>query len=107
MKNITLIIMLLLGSQAYAAPHPCTTDAIGRAKKLLELHFGADDRIEIDKSVSNVKPIRNPAAKNQTFDVLEVWGNIYKGQYRMRFIYARVQNECVLMGQEILEYSKL
>jgi hypothetical protein len=36
-----------------------------------------------------------------------VWGNIYKGQYRMRFIYARQQKECVLMGQEIIEYAKL
>ena len=109
MKQAVLILMLLLGSQAYAAPapHHCSTDAVERAKKLLELHFGVDDRIEINPSVALQRPIKNPAQKSQIFDVLEVWGNIYKGQYRMRFVYAREQKECVLMGQEILEYAKL
>ena len=51
--------------------------------------------------------MRNPANRLQRFDVLEVWGRIYKGQYRMRFIYARIPNECVLMGQEVLEYAAL
>jgi len=37
--------------------------------------------------------------------VLEVWGHIYKGQYRMRLIYARSPKDCVLVGQEILEYA--
>ena len=27
--------------------------------------------------------------------------------YRMRFIYARVPGECVLMGQEVLEFASL
>jgi hypothetical protein len=108
MKNLILSMILLLSSPAYAAPaHPCSADAVERAKKLLALHFGQDDRIEIDPSVSVIKPIKNPASKSQIFDVLEVWGNIYKGQYRMRFIYARQQKECVLMGQEIIEYAKL
>jgi hypothetical protein len=39
--------------------------------------------------------------------VLEVWGRIYKGQYRLRLIYARIPNECVLMGQEVIEYASL
>ena len=63
--------------------------------------------MEIDKSVKELTPIRNPANKKQLFDVLEVWGYIYKGQYRMRLIYARLPGECVLMGQEILEYASL
>ena len=101
--------MLLLGSSAYAAPsaHHCSTDAVEHAKKLLELHFGVDDRIAVDPSVAILKPIKNPANKNQIFEVLEVWGNIYKGQYRMRFIYAREPKECVLMGQEIIEFANL
>jgi hypothetical protein len=39
------------------------------------------------------------------FDVLEVWGYIYKAEYRMRFIYAQIPDSCVLMGQEIIEAS--
>jgi hypothetical protein len=39
--------------------------------------------------------------------VLEVWGYIYKGRYRMRFIYFHFGKSCILMGQEILEYAKL
>jgi len=39
--------------------------------------------------------------------VLEVWGNIYKGQYRMHLIYAQMKGECLLMGQEILAFSNL
>ena len=39
------------------------------------------------------------------FDVLEVWGHIYKADYRMRFIYAQIPGSCLLMGQEIIEAS--
>ena len=56
--------------------------------------------------MKTVAPIRNPSNRAQRFDVLEVWGHIYKGDYRMRFIYAQTQKECVLMGQEILEYAR-
>ena len=48
-----------------------------------------------------------PPTRAQRFDVLEVWGHIYKGDYRMRLIYARIPEECVLMGQEVLEYASL
>jgi hypothetical protein len=88
-------------------PHRCSTAAIEQAQKLLTFHFGPDGRIEIDKSVKVLAPVRNPANRAQRFDVLEVWGHIYKGDYRMRLIYARLPNECVLMGQEVLEYASL
>lgn len=93
---------------AAAAPtHPCAGTATEQAKKLLEFHFGPDSRSETSKTVKLLSPRVNPANKKQLFDVLEVWGYIYKGQYRMRFIYARLPGECVLMGQEILEYASL
>ena len=108
MRRLAFLLILLLSGPSYAAPaHHCANDATERAKKLLTLHFGVDDRIAIDPAVTQLKPLRNPANKKQWFDVLEVWGNIYKGQYRMRFIYAREPSECVLMGQEILEYANL
>jgi hypothetical protein len=88
-------------------PHHCSAAASEQAQKLLVFHFGQDNRIEIDKAVKTLAPIRNPANRAQRLDVLEVWGHIYKGEYRMRFIYAQSAKECLLMGQEILEYASL
>lgn len=105
---VTAVGFLAWSNFAFAQPeHHCVGAATEQAKKLLEFHFGPDRRSEIAKSVKVRPAIRNPANKKQLFDVLEVWGYIYKGQYRMRFIYARLPSECVLMGQEILEYANL
>jgi hypothetical protein len=107
-QSTTWAMLLFLSSLAYAEPaHHCSSAATEQAKKLLAFHFGPDTRIEIDKLVRVLDPIHNPANKKQLFDVLEVWGHIYKGQYRMRFIYARLPGECILMGQEVLEYTSL
>src|SRR6187200_1891590 len=109
--GIALTLASVAGAQSSSAPtqktHRCATAAIAQPPKLLTFHFGPDARIEIDKSVKVLAPIRNPANRAQRFDVLEVWGHIYKGDYRMRLIYARLPNECVLMGQEVLEYASL
>jgi hypothetical protein len=107
MKGIFFLILLSISSFNHANPvHPCATQARQQAKKLLEFHFGADERIAIDDKVAVLKPLKNPAGKGK-FDVLEVYGYIYKGTYRMHFIYGQVQNECVLVGQEILELTNL
>lgn len=101
-------VLLALSSLVFATPlHSCSGAATEQAKKLLAFHVGSDNLIEIDKAVKELAPIHNPANKKQLFDVLEAWGYLYKGQYRMRFIYARQTGECVLMGQEILEYASL
>ena len=112
MKQILYTILLValsgMGDLVYAnTSHRCAADAIERAPKLLELHFGVDDRMSIDEEVKVVAPIKNPANKEQQFDVLELWGHIYKGRYRMHFIYAQIEGDCVLMGQEILEFADL
>jgi hypothetical protein len=87
--------------------HRCARHALKQAKKLLEFHFGgSDDRMEIEQVAKPVHPVKNPAGKDK-YDVLEVWAWIYKGRYRMHFIYGNAGNECVLMGQEILEYANL
>ena len=87
--------------------HRCAPAAREQAKKLLTFHVGGDERIEIDTAVRTLVSMRNPANRLQRFDVLEVWGRIYKGQYRLRLIYARIPKECVLMGQEVVEYASL
>jgi hypothetical protein len=107
--RITLILILCAFSNSIhaAPPPPCSTEARAQAKKLLAFHVGNDDRIEIDPDVSALASIRNPANKKQQFAVLEVWGHIYKGNYRMRFMYYRPADSCTLMGQEILEFANL
>jgi hypothetical protein len=105
-----VVLLALMGScfLARAADPPCAAKAIDSARKLLTFHAGADDRIEIDKTVKKLPSIRNPESPNQRFDVLEVWGYIYKGKYRMRLIYYNSPaTSCLLMGQEVLEYARL
>ncbi|MBL6987396.1 MAG: hypothetical protein ISR72_10235 [Methylobacter sp.] len=107
MKYALLSILLVTSPFAVAKPvHHCSTDAVIQAKRLLDFHFGIDDRTEIDPHVTVLKPIKNPAGKGK-FDVLEVYGHIYKGTYRMHFIYGRIAGQCLLIGQEILEITNL
>jgi hypothetical protein len=107
-KNMRLAAILLLLSTvvATAQTHHCAKDAVEKAMPLLKLHFDQAEKLEnagIDDQVRVLVPIK--ALKgNGKFDVLEVWGHIYKADYRMRFIYAQGKG-CTLMGQEILEAS--
>lgn len=104
-----LVFLSLIGacSFSYAADIPCAARTIDRAKQLLTFHTGPDDRMTIDKTVKQLPSIRNPEDPSQKFDVLETWGYIYKGSYRMRFIYYNSPPaSCLLMGEEILEYAR-
>src|SRR5947209_1086696 len=101
MKSLAAAIVVLIFSAAAGraqAPHPCAADAIARGTPLLKLHFGETDRVEnlsVDDKIIVLAPVR--ALKgNGRFDVLEVWGYIYKARYRMRFIYAQMKGSCVL-----------
>ena len=105
-RTAVLLALCATGGIASAAPQ-CVAEAVVQAKKLLVFHFGPDDRIEIDPAAKELAPIRNPADKTQQFKVLEVWGTIYKGSYRMRLIYYPLKGDCVLMGQEVLELARL
>lgn len=103
-----LTLSTLSQAQEIKSSLQCKSQAIQQAAKLLEFHFGPDDRIEISEDVKALPSIINPRNKKQRFDVIEVWGYIYKGEYRMRFeYYSGHKNECILMGQEILEYANL
>jgi hypothetical protein len=109
-RHITLFILLLASSAGYTAETPsCASDAIARAKPLLSLHFyGEEERLSIADQAKELPSILNPANPKQRLRVYEVWGFIYKGQYRMRFIYhASAVTGCVLMGQEILQYARV
>jgi len=101
---IAALISALAPAAAFA--HPCDADAIKRGMPLLKLHYEADElaNASVDNTVKELPPIKALKGKGK-FDVLEVWGHIYKADYRMRFIYAQVSGSCLLMGQEILEAS--
>ncbi|MES2034276.1 MAG: hypothetical protein V4466_08890 [Pseudomonadota bacterium] len=107
---ITAALAAITATAAQAAPAPrCAADAIKRAKPLLTLHFEDDSTavnptISIGDEVKSLPPIKALKGTGK-FDVLEVWGYIYKAEYRMRFLYAQIPDECVLMGQEVLEAS--
>jgi hypothetical protein len=110
MTRHALVLLLLAGScAAHATEGPsCASDALSHAAPLLTLHFGEGDRISIGDEAKELPSIRNPANPRQRLKVYEVWGYIYKGQYRMRFIYhASEVSGCTLVGQEILEYARV
>ncbi|WP_343718205.1 hypothetical protein, partial [Inquilinus sp.] len=98
-------LLAAAGAARAEAVHPCSAHAVDHARKLLAFHFGETDMTEtVDdtaKQVGTIKALRGSGR----FDVLEVMGYIYKGEYRMHFIYAQIPGDCVLMGQEILEAS--
>lgn len=99
--------MMAASTTINASEPMCSKVAIIQAKKLLIFHFGEDDRIGIDSIARELPSIQNPANKKQRFQVLEVGGQIYRGQYRMRLIYYHLGNSCLLMGQEILELADI
>lgn len=99
--------LLGLAGIASAKPPECIAPAIAQARKLLNFHADGDDRIAIDDKVKELPSLKNPADAQQRFQVLEVWGYIYKARYRMRLIYAPMGGSCTLMGQEVLEFAKL
>jgi len=103
LSSLTLLASV---SASLAAPaHHCAADAVKQGEALLKFHSGNDERAKVDpdsvKQIGTVKAL----VGNGRFDVLEVEGWIYKGDYRMRLIYAQMPGECALMGQEIFERS--
>ena len=101
-----LFVALMLATAPGAANAACAGDAIDRATRLLQLHAadGEDIAVTIGDVVKTLPPIKALAGKGK-LDVLEVRGYIYKAEYRMRFIYAQIPDQCLLMGQEIIEMS--
>jgi hypothetical protein len=92
-------------ASATSPGHPCTAEAAEQALKLLRFHTDGDERAAVFKErarhIGTVKALRGTSR----FDVIEVPGGVYKADYRLRLIYARIGDRCVLMGQEVLEES--
>ena len=101
----SLFLLIGLAPAQAASPHRCTAAAIKQAEKLLAFHSDNDDRATVDSNSAHVIGTVGALMGKGRFDVIEVEGSIYKGNYRMRLIYAQIPDTCVLMGQEILEAS--
>jgi hypothetical protein len=103
-----LAVTASFGGRATANEHVCASDARNRAKALIHFHLpDIGHPVGIGEKVETLPPLPNPAASGQIFDVLQLWADVYKARYRVRFIYARLPGSCLLMGQEILEYARL
>ena len=100
------LLLIVAPAAVRAQTHACSADAVAKATQLLRFHGNVEttEPVDVGKQVKVLPPIK--ALKgNGRFDVLEVWGHIYKADYRMQLIYAQIKGSCLLMGQEILEAS--
>ena len=100
-------LSLLWSAPSWAAPLQCHAEAVARADQLLKYHRDNDDRAYVEPEVKVLPSIVNPVKKKQRFMVLEVMGYIYKAAYRMRIIYSPLGDQCILMGEEVLQLSRL
>ncbi|WP_261641502.1 hypothetical protein [Erwinia mallotivora] len=110
LKNIVAAALMVTVFNSFGAAEKssmtCKENALKDAKKLLSFYRDNDDRISIEEKVTPLNRLNNPQNNYQKFDVLETWGYIYKGKYRMRFTYYP-EADCALMGEDILEYADL
>lgn len=101
------VLVLATHLMAFAGEPKCAGAAVERSKQLLAFHFGPDDRIEVDRKVKELSPMPSPVNPNENLEVLELWGYVYKGRYRIRMIYDQTSTvRCVLMGEEILDFGR-
>lgn len=116
MKFAIVILFVLLSFNASAKlEHTCSSDAAKQAKKLLIFHInsGLGSEIDIENEMgfeepSVQKPIKNPTNPKQKLEVFEVIGYVNPhGEYRMKLIFFKMPNGCLLMGQEILEHANI
>lgn len=106
-KNALILLLFLVSPSCFSAPLQCEANALAQAEKLLAFHSDGDNRAALASHARALPSIINPANKKQRFLVLEVMGYVYKGNYRMRFLYYPMNGDCMLMGQEILELSSV
>lgn len=106
---LTIILCSFFLDAAHATRLTCLDVAIEKAPKLIEFHFGSLNgfNVEIDSdSAKNLKQIKNPADSSENLAIVEIWGSVYKGNYRTRFIFSTKNGGCLLVGQEVIEVDR-
>lgn len=115
MKLLSFGLTLLLSASALAGTPYCASLVKAPAIKLFALHYelsDADAANSISDEVTELAPIRSPDGKRK-YSVLQTDAYIGKmGYYRIRMIFAVLgknspKEDCILMGQEILDMSSL
>jgi hypothetical protein len=99
-----MLTLLILAAASPPSSVPCAADARVQALRLLRFHSDDERAAIMPSSVRRIGTVAALAGKHR-FDVVEVQGYVYKADYRLRLIYARMAGDCVLMGQEVLEAS--
>ena len=108
-----LVVLFFFTATVFGAPagasssHRCAADAVTQSKRFLTFYLhldeaGAAESWSVDDSASQIGSVQ-AIRGTQRYHVLEVWGRVYKGHYRMRFLYALTDGACTLMGEEIME----
>jgi len=105
---LTLASASMAHAETVSSSTACSSEAVAQARKLMAFHVGMDEPdMRVDGAAKPLTSIVNPKDRKQRFDVLEVRGYWYKAEYRMRLEYYRIGDECILVGQEILELASL
>jgi hypothetical protein len=103
-ERLAIFVLIFYSVTLFAYPQDrCDSETRSRAESLLALHSDSKDDLTIESKVKHLKPVKDPIGKSK-LKVDEVWGHIDKVKYRMRFFYQVVGDQCVLAGQEILEF---
>jgi hypothetical protein len=113
--SLLMAATLLSATMAQAKPNFCAGEVKASAAKLVALHYEMDQDMALsmmDDQVTELPSLRSPDKKRR-YTVLET--NAYPGKMgslRVRMIYAILGNsnpkqDCILMGQEILDMSSL
>jgi len=120
MKLLTLLLAIFLSVSVNAKPNFCASQVKEPAAKLFAHYRGVRYRVvnaNKDEPYTMGKIIELPSIaapdKKLRYTVLETTALVGKmGEYRMRFIFAILghtnpKQDCILMGEEILDMSSL
>jgi hypothetical protein len=108
MKTIAALVTSLLFTLSFSSfaaekksAETCKTQAISEAKNSwpsIVIMMTGRELMAISPRWQKSKTRKT----NHNISMYCRYGNIYKGKYRMRFIFL---NDCTLMGEEIIEYA--
>ena len=82
----------------------CADEARRVGLQALKLLVDNDERAVLEDEVRVLPPVK-ALRGSRKLDVLEMTGDVYKAQYRVRVSFAPDQDLCVVMGFEVIDAS--